>query len=130
MEATPLVVLLHDRLAPRAPGASADGVDAAHDLAEDGLIIGFGRVGQVVSQPLLARRYRIAIIDNDVAMIEAAGAFGFKAHYGPGQGRAGRRAKASPLPALAKNERLLLVSRSCRRWLVGLTAPPRLPIPP
>ena len=101
MEATPLVVLLHDRLAPRAPGASADGVDAAHDLAGDGLIIGFGRVGQVVSQPLLARRFRIAIIDNEVAMIEAAARSASRPTTGPAKGgRAGgrRRVRFRPLP--------------------------------
>jgi voltage-gated potassium channel Kch len=83
MVATPLMVLLHDRLRP-APAASGEGVDAARDLAGDVLIIGFGRVGQVVSQPLLDRGFRISIIDNDVEMIEAAARFGFKVYYGDG----------------------------------------------
>jgi glutathione-regulated potassium-efflux system protein KefB len=84
MVATPLLVILHDRLAP--PGEmSTDGVDAAHDLAGDVLVVGFGRVGQVVSQPLLARGFRISTIDTDVEMIEAAAEFGFKVYYGDGQ---------------------------------------------
>jgi glutathione-regulated potassium-efflux system protein KefB len=83
MVATPLLVILHDRLRP-APAVSTDGVDAAHDLTGEVLIIGFGRVGQVVSQPLLARGFRISIIDNDVEMIEAAAEFGFKVYYGDG----------------------------------------------
>ena len=83
MVATPLLVILHDRLRP-APAVSTDGVDAAHDLTGDVLVIGFGRVGQVVSQPLLARGFRISIIDNDVEMIEAAAEFGFKVYYGDG----------------------------------------------
>jgi glutathione-regulated potassium-efflux system protein KefB len=48
------------------------------------LIIGFGRFGQVVSQPLLARDVDISIIDADVDMIRAAGNFGFKVYYGDG----------------------------------------------
>jgi glutathione-regulated potassium-efflux system protein KefB len=84
MVATPLLVILHDRLAP-AGEMSTDGVDAAHDLAGDVLVVGFGRVGQVVSQPLLARGFRISTIDTDVEMIEAAAEFGFKVYYGDGQ---------------------------------------------
>ena len=72
MVATPLMVILHDRLRP-AQTVSTDGVDEARDLKGDVLIIGFGRVGQVVSQPLLDRGFGISIIDNDVEMIEAAG---------------------------------------------------------
>lgn len=85
MVATPLLVLLHDRMAPSAPRMAADGVDEARDLTGDVLIVGFGRIGQVVSQPLLARGFRISIIDNDVEMIEAAADFGFKVYYGDGQ---------------------------------------------
>ena len=48
------------------------------------LIIGFGRFGQVVSQPLLARGVDVSIIDADVDMIRAAGNFGFKVYYGDG----------------------------------------------
>jgi glutathione-regulated potassium-efflux system protein KefB len=48
------------------------------------LIIGFGRFGQVVSQPLLLRGVDVSIIDSDVEMIRAAGRFGFKVYYGDG----------------------------------------------
>lgn len=84
MIATPLIVGLHDRLRPVAGPRSLDGIDEARDLNGDVLIIGFGRVGQVVSQPLLARGFRISIIDSDVEMIEAAAEFGFKVYYGDG----------------------------------------------
>jgi len=59
------------------------------------LIIGFGRFGQVVSQPLLARDVDISIIDADVDMIRAAGNFGFKVYYGmaPGSTSCARRAR-------------------------------------
>jgi glutathione-regulated potassium-efflux system protein KefB len=83
MIATPLIVLLHDRLRP-VIGFSTEGIDEARDLVGDVLVIGFGRVGQVVSQPLLARGFSVATIDTDVDMIEAAAEFGFKVHYGDG----------------------------------------------
>jgi glutathione-regulated potassium-efflux system protein KefB len=48
------------------------------------LIIGFGRFGQIASQPLLLRGMEASIIDNDVEMIQAAADFGFKVYYGDG----------------------------------------------
>jgi CPA2 family monovalent cation:H+ antiporter-2/glutathione-regulated potassium-efflux system protein KefB len=83
MALTPLIVLAFDRLAPR-PAPSMDGVDHAADLRGTALIIGFGRVGQIVSQPILARGYSVATIDTDIEMIRAAAGFGFKVHFGDG----------------------------------------------
>ena len=48
------------------------------------LVIGFGRFGQVASQPLLLQGMDVSIIDNDVEMIQAAADFGFKVYYGDG----------------------------------------------
>jgi glutathione-regulated potassium-efflux system protein KefB len=48
------------------------------------LIIGFGRFGQIASQPLLALRHSVSIIDNDTEMIRAAAQIGFKVYYGDG----------------------------------------------
>jgi glutathione-regulated potassium-efflux system protein KefB len=83
MALTPIVVLLLDRFLP-APAASFDGIERAADLKGCVLVIGFGRFGQVVSQPLLARNVDVTIIDSDVDMIRAAGNFGFKVYYGDG----------------------------------------------
>jgi voltage-gated potassium channel Kch len=83
MALTPLLVMLHDRLAPGA-APSAEGLEAPDGLHGNALIIGFGRVGQVVSQPLLARGFEVAMIETDPEMIEAAADFGFKVHYGDG----------------------------------------------
>ncbi|HET9067690.1 MAG TPA: monovalent cation:proton antiporter-2 (CPA2) family protein [Amaricoccus sp.] len=83
MALTPLLVILHDRLVP-GPAPSAEGLEAPDGLHGNALIIGFGRVGQVVSQPLLARGFEIAMIETDPEMIEAAADFGFKVHYGDG----------------------------------------------
>ena len=68
---------------PRAK-QSMDGIDAPDGLKSTVLIIGFGRVGQVVSQLLLARGIDVSIIDTDTEMILAAEEFGFKVYYGDG----------------------------------------------
>lgn len=83
MALTPLAVLALDRLLP-AEAPSLDGVEAADGLSGTVLIIGFGRIGQVVSQSLLARGHDVAIIDRDVDMIRSAAEFGFEVYYGDG----------------------------------------------
>lgn len=86
MVLTPLMIILHDRLRPKA-GVNMDGVEdvtGAGGLRGNVLLIGFGRVGQIVGQPLLARGHSISAIDNDTEMIQAAASFGFKVWYGDG----------------------------------------------
>lgn len=83
MVLTPLMIILHDRLAPKA-GTSLEGVEKAHGLSGRVLLIGFGRMAQIISQPLLARGHAISIIESDPQMIRDAGQFGFKVWYGDG----------------------------------------------
>jgi transporter, monovalent cation:proton antiporter-2 (CPA2) family len=83
MVLTPLMIILHDRFAPKAT-PSLDGVENAKDLSARILLIGFGRVGQIVSQPLLARGHSLSIIEIDTQTIRNAGEFGFKVWYGDG----------------------------------------------
>lgn len=83
MALTPLVVALHKRFA-RPPAEALDGVEAAHDLQGNVLIIGFGRVGQIASQAPLARGAQLSIIDNSPDMIRGAEPYGFKVYYGDG----------------------------------------------
>ncbi len=83
MALTPIVVLLLGRILPR-PAESLDGIEEPPCLSGRVLIVGFGRFGQVVSQPLLLRGVDVSIIDSDVEMIRAAGRFGFKVYYGDG----------------------------------------------
>lgn len=83
MALTPLYVAGLNRLGRPAAddGADLDGPDGApHGI----LLVGFGRFGQIVAQPLLARGYDIAIIDTDPEMIRAAATFGFKVQFGDG----------------------------------------------
>jgi glutathione-regulated potassium-efflux system protein KefB len=83
MIATPLVIAILN-LIRRKMGPSLRGVEKAEGLTGSVLIIGFGRVGQITSQFLLARGHEISIIDIDVEMIEAAREFDFKVYYGDG----------------------------------------------
>jgi glutathione-regulated potassium-efflux system protein KefB len=63
---------------------ATDGYERPAGLSGAALVIGFGRVGQIASQFLLARGYQISIIDTDVEMIDAARDFDFKVYYGDG----------------------------------------------
>jgi glutathione-regulated potassium-efflux system protein KefB len=63
---------------------STEGYERPDGLTGTALIIGFGRVGQIASQFLLARGYDISIIDTDVEMIDAARDFDFRVYYGDG----------------------------------------------
>ncbi|PZU19994.1 MAG: potassium transporter [Shinella sp.] len=83
MALTPLMIILHDRLMPRTE-ASLDGVEAVDRHRASVLLIGFGRVGQVISQPLLGRACSITMIENDPDAIRDVRDFGFKVHYGDG----------------------------------------------
>ncbi|TSJ64746.1 potassium transporter [Starkeya sp. 3C] len=83
MALTPLMIILHDRLMPR-PAPSMEGVEAAENLSASILLIGFGRFGQIVSQPLLGNSCSISIIETDTDAIRNAQDFGFKVYYGDG----------------------------------------------
>ena len=83
MVLTPFAMMALKALMPRT-AQSTEGVEVAEDLDGSVLIIGFGRFGQIVSQPLLLRGEDVSIIDNDVEMIQAAAEFGFKVYYGDG----------------------------------------------
>lgn len=83
MVLTPVMVILHDRTKP-ATKVSLDGVEAPDGLKGQVLVVGFGRFGQIASQPLLARRVEVTIIDDDPEMIRAAETFGFKVWFGDG----------------------------------------------
>jgi glutathione-regulated potassium-efflux system protein KefB len=83
MVLTPLAIIVLKYLTPR-DEQSLEGVDVAEGLTGSVLVIGFGRFGQIASQPLLLRGIDVSIIDNDVEMIQAAADFGFKVYYGDG----------------------------------------------
>jgi glutathione-regulated potassium-efflux system protein KefB len=83
MALTPLLIALLPLVLPQET-PSMEGIDVVDGLTGNILIIGFGRFGQIVSQPLILRGVDVSIIDNDVEMIQVAGRFGFKVYYGDG----------------------------------------------
>ncbi|MCZ7936538.1 monovalent cation:proton antiporter-2 (CPA2) family protein [Agrobacterium salinitolerans] len=83
MVLTPLMVILHDRLVPAAV-PNTDDLDVPENVEGSILLIGFGRFGQIVSQPLLARGYTLSLIDKDADFVRDAAEFGFKVYYGDG----------------------------------------------
>jgi glutathione-regulated potassium-efflux system protein KefB len=83
MVLTPLGIIGLRYILPR-DTQTLDGVEVAQGLEASVLVIGFGRFGQIATQPLLLRGIEVSIIDNDVEMIQAAADFGFKVYYGDG----------------------------------------------
>ncbi|WP_234185681.1 monovalent cation:proton antiporter-2 (CPA2) family protein [Shinella sp. NM-101] len=83
MVLTPLFVILHDRLVPKSQ-PSTEGLTLPENVEGTVLMIGFGRFGQIVSQPLLARGYTLSLIDKDAEFVRDASDFGFKVYYGDG----------------------------------------------
>ncbi|MFN3401908.1 MAG: cation:proton antiporter [Ferrovibrio sp.] len=84
MVLTPFFIIGLRFVMPKAAPQSMDGVEAVSELSAKILIIGFGRFGQIASQPLLAMRHSVSIIDNDTEMVRAAAQIGFKVYYGDG----------------------------------------------
>jgi CPA2 family monovalent cation:H+ antiporter-2/glutathione-regulated potassium-efflux system protein KefB len=83
MAMTPLMVIAFDRFGPR-PSVSTEGLEVPENLVGSALIIGFGRFGQIVSQPLISRGCSVSIIDTNAENIRLAEGFGFKVYYGDG----------------------------------------------
>ncbi|GHC62127.1 monovalent cation:proton antiporter-2 (CPA2) family protein [Limoniibacter endophyticus] len=81
---TPLMLIAHDRLMPAAPEPDTDGLALPQNVEGTILMIGFGRFGQIVSQPLLGRGYKLSLIDKDADFVREAESFGFKVYYGDG----------------------------------------------
>ncbi len=84
MAATPLVLLTLRAIRRITSAAPSDDPRTPEALAGTALIIGFGRVGQIASQFLLARGFEVSIIDTDVEMIDVARDIGFEVYFGDG----------------------------------------------
>ncbi|WP_140985310.1 monovalent cation:proton antiporter-2 (CPA2) family protein [Asticcacaulis tiandongensis] len=83
MVLTPIAIIAMKYLTPK-PVISDEGLEGPNGLNANVLIIGFGRVGQIASQLLMARGFKVSILDNDVEMIKTAGEYNFKVYYGDG----------------------------------------------
>ncbi|MEL6380003.1 MAG: cation:proton antiporter [Pseudomonadota bacterium] len=85
MALSPLFDRLSGLLAPKTGAETID--ETFEDAAGRALVIGFGRFGQLVSQPLLAQGIDVTILDYDANRVRDAGTFGFRIHYGDGTRR-------------------------------------------
>lgn len=83
MALTPIMVTGHKHWGTKAANA-VDEREAAVNRATSVLIIGFGRMGQIASQGVLARGASLTVIDNDTEVIKDAEEYGFKVFYGDG----------------------------------------------
>ncbi|WP_421707835.1 cation:proton antiporter [Algihabitans sp.] len=85
MAISPLVARLEPLFLPEA--AARDLEETFEDAKGNTLVIGFGRFGQIVSQPLFAEGVEVTILDNDADRVLDAQRFGFRVHYGDGRRR-------------------------------------------
>jgi CPA2 family monovalent cation:H+ antiporter-2/glutathione-regulated potassium-efflux system protein KefB len=89
MALTPLLFLAASRLQPRAvAGPVQDGPEMAqHGDGIEGraIVVGMGRMGQVVGQMLRARGVEVVGIDLDPELIEVSQSFGSKVYFGDGR---------------------------------------------
>jgi glutathione-regulated potassium-efflux system ancillary protein KefC len=83
MVATPLLLLLYDKIiAPRLQAAKKRPDDAIEAQDDHVIIAGFGRFGQIVGRLLRANRISLTVLDHDPDQIDLLRKFGFKVFYG------------------------------------------------
>ncbi|MFC7051945.1 monovalent cation:proton antiporter-2 (CPA2) family protein [Hansschlegelia quercus] len=82
--AAPALALVVERYADRTVAPTAEPVEDFSDAKGQVLVIGFGRVGQIAAQLLLAEGVETTLIDANPERVEQAAKFGFKVYYGDG----------------------------------------------
>jgi glutathione-regulated potassium-efflux system ancillary protein KefC len=82
MAATPIMLLVLDRLNARHASDQAREYDAIDDVGAQVIIAGFGRYGQIVGRMLFASGLRVTVLDHDPEQIETLRKFGFRVFYG------------------------------------------------
>lgn len=83
MIATPMLVMAVHRYA-RSSDVSDEGMERPHAEAGHVIIVGFGRMGQIISQVLASSGVNVIAIDRNPSHIRNAERFGFKVYYGDG----------------------------------------------
>jgi glutathione-regulated potassium-efflux system ancillary protein KefC len=83
MVATPLLLMLHDRvIAPRFRSEKTRPADAIVANENHVIIAGFGRFGQIVGRLLYANQVKLTILDHDPDQVDVLRRFGFEVFYG------------------------------------------------
>lgn len=85
MAISPLISFLEPLFLRKAKAADIE--EDYSDAKGRVMLIGFGRFGQIVSQPLFAKGIDVTILDNDPDRIREAERFGFRVYFGDGQRR-------------------------------------------
>ncbi|MEO1040709.1 MAG: monovalent cation:proton antiporter-2 (CPA2) family protein [Pseudomonadota bacterium] len=81
MVATPVIMMLITRTRPAEVGEAPEGPEG---VTNEVVVVGYGRIGQIVSQMLKASGVSVTAIDNDPHRIETARQFGAKVYFGDG----------------------------------------------
>lgn len=79
---TPLVVLAHDRINDMLCKDQKPPQDVIENEANDVIIAGFGRYGQIIGRLLHANKIKATVLDYEPDQIELLRRFGFKVYYG------------------------------------------------
>ncbi len=116
MVATPVLMNILSRSSTAAESETPAGPDGSQGQV---LVIGYGRVGQIVSQLLRGANVSVTAIDNDPSRIERARAFGAKVFYGDGTNinllaTAGATHADAVVFAIRKRDPLVTAIRSLR----------------
>ena len=82
MAATPLLLLLISRLAPKPGGKPSRDYDRIPDEHPHVMVAGFGRFGQIVARLLWAQKIPFIAIDPDVEQVDFVRRFGNQIYYG------------------------------------------------
>ncbi len=83
MVATPLLLLLHDRvIAPRYRDQNRRPADIIETQEDHIIIAGFGRFGQIIGRLLRANQITMTVLDHDPEQVELLRRFGIKVFYG------------------------------------------------
>ena len=82
MLATPFLLLLHDRVLVPRMSAAAQPRPADAPQPSKVILVGLGRIGQVVARLLAASGYPPTVLDDDPDHVEQSRQFGFRVFYG------------------------------------------------
>jgi glutathione-regulated potassium-efflux system ancillary protein KefC len=82
MLATPFLLLLHDRVLVPRMSASAQPRPVDAPMPSKVILVGLGRMGQVVARLLAASGYPPTVLDDDPDHVEQSRQFGFRVFYG------------------------------------------------
>lgn len=84
MMTTPLLMKLVDKLLSRRlnPADDEDEAPWVEDDKPQVIVVGFGRLGQVIGRLLMANKMRITVLERDISAVNLMRKYGYKVYYG------------------------------------------------